>query len=369
MFELTYDTLLAAYGNQQAQGVLDMTRDMAAASAQSWQRLWGASVSASSPLWQSLVQFAQFLAGICILFLACDLRKVWESENIDELLQILFSLFLVGLFLMGNGYLLANSLGFARAINNGQLQKIYDVQIDGLRLGDAAQKLISNAAMNARASEIISECQSKVGKELEDCVSDPVKQNAVDESLSGMGEGDLLPGNALVMLRETLANLSQAVGDIKSGLAKVFSLPFVGAAKIILFVVQWVVVNIFELALILTSLFAPIAVALSILPTAGAFCFAWLSGLLSIFAIQLGYAIVVGLMSVVMNFIGTEQQSFGTWFSDMAFLVFAAIFAPWLCIQVGKGGGMALYDSISRAAATTLKVAADTVTTAVKVLV
>jgi hypothetical protein len=366
MFDLTYDTLLAAYGSQQAQFTLDMTRDMAAASAQSWQRLWDASISPYSPLWRSLVQFAQFFAGICILFLACDLRKIWESENINELLQMFFSLFLVGLFLMGDGYFLAKSLGFARAINNGQLQKIYDVQIDGLILGDAAQLLVSNAVMNARASEIISECQSKVGKELEDCLNDPVKVKAVDEALSGINEDDLMPGNALVWLQEVL---SKTVSGIKSGLAKVFSLPFVGAAEIILFVVQWVIVNIFELALILTCLFAPIAVALSILPTAGAFCFAWLSGLLSIFAIQLGYAIVVGLMSVVMNFIGTEQQSFGTWFSDMAFLVFAAIFAPWLCIEVGKGGGMALYDSISRAAATTLKVVADTATMAAKALI
>jgi hypothetical protein len=111
--------------------------------------------------------------------------------------------------------------------------------------------------------------------------------------------------------------------------------------RFILYALQWGFVNILEAALLLTALFAPISLGLSLLPLQGRPIWAWLTGFITLFGIQLGYNIVVGLTAVVL------VKSGAALVSDVAFLFFLSIFAPGLAILVAGGGGVALYNGIS----------------------
>jgi hypothetical protein len=149
------------------------------------------------------------------------------------------------------------------------------------------------------------------------------------------------------------ANLGDRIGEqVASGngiegafnaTLQFFALPFVEA---ILYTLQWVAINLSEAALIMTALFAPIALAMSLMPIAGRMIFAWIAGFVSILAYQLGYNILVGLMAFVI--INMEQTS--ETLNGLGFLFFSALGAPWIAAQMGQGGGVALYQGLSRQA-------------------
>jgi hypothetical protein len=156
-----------------------------------------------------------------------------------------------------------------------------------------------------------------------------------------------------------LGNLLGAAGDISTGLLGNMGLSMIdgGFAQVIqdrtlpiiqfiLYIMQWAVVNLIEAALLMTALFAPIAVALSLLPLAGRPIFAWLSGFLGILAVQMGYNILVGLMAFVIVNIDNVSEVI----SSMGFLMFSAVFSPYLAYEIGRGGGVALYQGISNRA-------------------
>jgi hypothetical protein len=69
---------------------------------------------------------------------------------------------------------------------------------------------------------------------------------------------------------------------------------------------------------------------------------AWATGFLSLFGVQLGYNIVVGLAATVLVNSGAELAS------DVAFLFLISIFAPGLALLIAAGGGgIALYSGIA----------------------
>lgn len=61
---------------------------------------------------------------------------------------------------------------------------------------------------------------------------------------------------------------------------------------------------------------------------------------------------------VIVNLSGTAET-----LSGLGFLFFSALGAPWIALQIGQGGGVSLYQGLSRQAAAT----ADAVASAVRV--
>jgi hypothetical protein len=110
--------------------------------------------------------------------------------------------------------------------------------------------------------------------------------------------------------------------------------------RVILYALQWMVVNLLEAALLLTALFAPVAMGLSLLPFQGRLIFAWLVGFLSLFGVQFGYNLVVGLVA---NRIGQTATST---LNDLGFALLLAIGAPVVAGLVAKGGGVAVYSGL-----------------------
>jgi hypothetical protein len=135
----------------------------------------------------------------------------------------------------------------------------------------------------------------------------------------------------------TIGTVGRAVFD-PGGFLRDNSLPLI---RFFLFSLQWAFVNILEAALLLTALFVPIAMGLSLLPFQGRPIFAWLTGFLSLIGAQLGYNILVGLVAAVV------VRSGGEIVTDLAFAAFLSLFAPALALLIARGGGLALYNGLA----------------------
>jgi hypothetical protein len=104
--------------------------------------------------------------------------------------------------------------------------------------------------------------------------------------------------------------------------------------RIVLLAFQWAFANILEIALILTGLVGPLAVA-GLLLFDGKPFFAWLTGFFSLGMAQLCYNIIVGLAAeVVVNAQVTDT---------LGFLVITSLLAPALALAIASGGGMAVF--------------------------
>jgi len=122
---------------------------------------------------------------------------------------------------------------------------------------------------------------------------------------------------------------------------QVFRSTILPIIRLILRSLQWAFVNILEASYLLTALFGLLGMGLSLLPVQGKPIWAWLIGFISLFGVQLGYNIVVGLVAVVI------VKSDAELVTDIAFLFFLAVLSPVLAVLIAKGGGTALYSAIA----------------------
>ncbi|WP_008312871.1 hypothetical protein [Leptolyngbya sp. PCC 6406] len=111
--------------------------------------------------------------------------------------------------------------------------------------------------------------------------------------------------------------------------------------RALLFALQWMVVNLLEAALLLTALFAPVAMGLSLLPFQGRPILAWLTGFITLFGIQFGYNLITGLVA---NRIAASD---GATAADLGFSMLLAIGAPLFATLISAGGGVAIYRGLS----------------------
>jgi hypothetical protein len=108
-----------------------------------------------------------------------------------------------------------------------------------------------------------------------------------------------------------------------------------------------------EAALLMTALLFPPALGISILPVAGKTIFAWASAMIGLFTTMLSYNIIVGLTAIVIKKaqVAAGQDMGGTSFRDIAFAAFIALASPILAVYLGQMGGVALFQAISKQAA------------------
>ncbi len=215
-------------------------------------------------------------------------------------------------------------------------------------------------------------------------MSSPDKVNALEQVMAG--SSNALPGNVASLLCGliTVCGIIQNTGSVIQGvtqglspsqiLQNMFISPFISVAQAILQALQWAVVNSLELALLLTALFAPIAVGLSALPISGRMFWTWASGFLALLSVNLGYSILTGLMAItVVSMTSASGNSAGVTgipqtISDLGFLLFAAIVSPLLAGAVGTFGGISLYQGISRAANDVTKGVTNAIVNVVRVV-
>ena len=345
-----------AIGNEYAQSILQRSADLTRNTAESWELLWEKSVDSTQPLWQALVNIGVFITLGGIVYLAIkEGNRLIDSPSWRRIVTLFqFPLGVLVLF-AGHGFFLAGCVRYIRAVAYNLLLQVLDFTFAGISISEALQKIQNTSVANARAREIFADCIDQTGLALEECLRDPVKvQQATDllQTLSGTdGNSAPLNGNLLTQTGNFL------VGNLTGAVV----LPFLNLIYLLLASLQWAFINGIEVALLLSALFAPIALGFSMLPSTGSTIFAWFSGYIALFLAQLGYVIIVGFTANILALTEQAGQPIGSTITDVAFLIFLSIVAPILALGIAGGGGIALFNSISRSATTTATTAARAV--------
>jgi hypothetical protein len=335
-------------GEGSALDLVNESINLARATSESWNGVWINTIDPiASGLWVGLVSLGITLAAVSILFLTLTSGKdIIEKQSWSELAALFIWPIVIMLFLGANGKLLSNTVIFTRSFAYKQVQSVLEAQLGELTFRDAISNITISNIGKQQLENLYSECRNKVGEELVTCWNSKQEaaQKIVDEA-ERQAAGPA-PLRALRAFAETLWNnsLPGAAQDAVTFIndpGSVFREKAIPIIRFILYSLQWAFVNILEAALLLTALFSPIAMGLSLLPLQGRPIWAWATGFLSLFGVQLGYNIIVGLAAVVLVNSGAELAS------DVAFLFFISIFAPGLALLIAGGGGIALYNGIA----------------------
>ncbi len=301
---------------------------------ESWNKAWGDVINQDSALWAGLCNLGTTLAALSIIFLAVKMASDYQEKRFlwSELAASVVYPLVIALFLGSNGYLLSQTVLIVRNIGHQQVIAVLNIQLADTTFKQAISDVTLTQSVKTQVSTIYAECQGKTGKPLTDCLQE--KRPIIEQILA---EAEKQNNGPLEEARKAVAQLT----DFVQNPGAVFSASISLILITFLYALQWAFVNILEAALIMTATFAPIALGLSLLPLGSKPIWAWASGFVSLFGVQLGYNIVVGLAATVIVTAGAQSAS------DLAFLAFISIFAPALALLIAGGGGVALYTGIN----------------------
>lgn len=123
--------------------------------------------------------------------------------------------------------------------------------------------------------------------------------------------------------------------------------------KQFLYFTQWMWISTLEMAMFLLALFAPIFIALSVIPGKTNMFNVWLIEFLTIGLAKMAYTIVIGLVAV-------QLASSDTGFLDNTFFMSLGIFAPGVSFAVVVSGGIAAASSFKSQSVGAAAIAAGT---------
>lgn len=359
-----FHLIFAQEGSQAASEVIRQSLQLSQATTESWQRIWDAAINPNVyELWAGTVYLGRILGAISILYLAIQYApEINNTTSWSKLLEMFLWPLTVFVFLLGNGQLLAHLVRIIRAIGYSEVSKILEIQLVGVTFRQAVEQVHLNNLSTRRIQQIYGECINLVGEELNECWQS--KQAEAQEMLNQLGANtNISPAQNFldVILSFSVVGGIRDVGSfIQGGFVQILQDKLIPIIETILYAIQWAFVNILDACLLGTAVFAPIALGLSILPTSGRLIIGWGSSMIALFGIQMGYNIFVGIIAVVL--VSTTGE-FAEVVSDLGFLLIAAIFAPAIAYRLGKGGGVALFETASRKAAQTTTVATSAAST------
>jgi len=333
--------------------------ELARATAQSWSTAWDEAFNTvDGGLWAGILALSRVLVALSILYLAVrEGSEIIQKQSWVDLARIFVWPLVIVFFLSNNGSLLAGTVQTIRSLGYTQTQQVLNFQLGELTFRDAITRQGLTSVVRDEIQNLYAECQGLVGEELFTCWDE--KQERAREILaaaertagqqlltaSRFVEGVINRSAPLTSIGTgTLGGVlsgqspSDALGGATAGVIRDYLMPLIRG---LIYGLQWMVVNLLEGALLLTGLFAPIAMSLSLLPFQGRPILAWLIGFISLFGVQIGYNIVVGLVATRVVESGGEIPS------DLGFSLFLAIGAPALSLLICGSGGLAIYRGVS----------------------
>lgn len=334
-------TTIIAQTTGQALDTLETSVELSQKTTEAWGTVWSQTIFRyqEASLWFALVELGMIIAGVSVIYLAVtEGREAIEKQSWSQLVTMLIWPIVIVIFLSGNGAVLSQSVKFFYLVGRWNVEQVLAVQVGDLQIKDAlAQITLSSAARN-QVEALNNECISKQDEALTQCLQEN-GQKAQDI----VAQAESQNKNSLSKLREFTEGAFNNVmgygkGELNSAIFRSMAIPLI---RWILSAMQWAFVNMLEAALLLVAAFAPVAMGLSLLPFQGRPIFAWLVGFASLFGLQLGYNIIVGVAAVVI------VNSGGELITDVGFLFLLAVFAPILATTVSISGGIATYKAIS----------------------
>ncbi len=337
MIQLLMQTNPPTGGENDGLGMITGAMDVAKATAAGWEESWTTLFDPNTGLWAGLVKLGIALAAVSILYLSMTSGKeIIDRQSWSELIALFIWPIVIMLFLGQNGNLLAKTITMERNFAHKIVTDVLEAQLGEVTFKKAITDVTLTGTYKTQIENLYKDCEGKAGEDLTTCWTSKQPQAQQILTAAEQQAGGALPG--LSNFINSVQNMGTGVNEI---IGSIFKATMFQIIRVILFSLQWAFTNMLEAALLMTALFAPIAMGMSLLPLQGRPIWAWASGFIALFGIQLGYNIVVGLSAAILVKSGAEESS------DIAFLFFLAIFAPILASLIAGGGGIALYNGIA----------------------
>ncbi len=234
-----------------------------------------------------------------------------------------------------------------------QVKIVYQIQIKDVALGDAVKDVLLTKELKRGIEKDYIACEAKAGQEQIKCVTDTAKKvkKQLDKVERKAEKKGIKVRGIKVLQNQTmrLLGLNNFSTQLQADIITTTAIK--GLVFAILKGIQWVYSQCMELGQLVTGLYGPIALTLSLFELPFPPLYSWLLGFLTIALINWSYALMVGLICWVMVLQGAQA------FSDLGFLFFLTIGAPGSSIYFGKSGGAAIYENFLENGALALRIA------------
>ena len=339
---------------------------------QSWDDKWNTIFD--TQLFAIIVYMSIFAGVVAICVWMVEELKDFDGDQYlfkrSFYTNLFWSLFIMAM-LVPNGDRLEALVQGIHSFGQQFNQQALEFQLNDIALEDAIRATVGRGTLQTDIQAQSNQCSGLIGERQFACLGNAhqqVKQMIAayeNEYLVGLprpfydlekslGE-NIAPENAADIIDGQRGNLSRirdgAIQGQEDGLPGISEGGFRGAllgaiggsiqalAQALLLAAQWAFVNLLELAMLLSAMVSPFALALSFLPGRGRPIIAWVIGYTSMVMVQFYYNIMIGIMAnVVLN---------SNAYDINGFLIVMAILGPVLAMKLAQGGGMAVFDVLT----------------------
>ena len=318
-----------------------------------WDKRWLDIFSGTSGLYNGINQFASVIVVGAFLFFAVSWVKEAIERGLFPALPNVLWLLVIFTLLFNNGAMLGSlTLGLRNLIND-QTRVVLDVQIGEASMLDALNDVIVSQQAKTLIQQQYADCEAKEGQAQIACFLEAGKQAEAVIDQEYRARGWLTAGveRLLVQVKAISAQVQQEADNgnaiDKMGFitnlvrANLIATTGQAAAQQILKGLQWAFANLIELAMLLTGLIGPLAVAGSVMPLQSRPLWAWLIGFFSLGLAKFSYNVIVGLAATVVVAAAAQASA------ETGFLLLISVLAPVLALALAGGGGMAVFRGAS----------------------
>jgi hypothetical protein len=322
---LIFQSLLAVVQTQdEAVDILDRASKIGKETVAAWQQNWDLVInSQTSGVWSASVFIGTVLGAGSLVYLGLkEGPEIMRKQLWDKLGDMILIPLVLIILLSNNGAVPASLVRGTHLIGMYLIGYTQSAQLASSSLDAVLKSTLTNKAVAAEISREVAACNTLQPSERTACLQQ-VGERAKDliDSGQAFGGGDL------------------ADFDVFLNPFNILSTPL-RIIEVFLTWWQWAWSNMLEASLLLSALFFPIALGLTMLPLGGGrVIFSWASGTLAAYGAYFAYVLLVGFIALVLN----NQPGIMYQGGDIGLTTFLAIFAPGFSATMGVMGGNQLY--------------------------
>jgi hypothetical protein len=345
--------------------IMENSREATKLSEDSVQKMWDEVFGDTSVMYQAVVVVATGFLGLFFLLTILPLLNDTGNFNWRGVGSRFAWIAVVAVLIANDASMLRGITVGIREILNETSSSIMDVQVSQITMRDALNDVIISEKARSIIALNLADCEAKEGAEQITCFRRGAEsaQAQIDEANSPEF-GRPSPG-----LRRTMSRLAATIsefrraeaaaaeaaggsslfkldGTVKGAISYVLQSTSQSASNELLKAIQQMFVYGTEIAMLLTGLLGPLAVAASLLPTTPRAVYIWLIGFLTIGFIKLTYNILIAFCAIWV--VTAERQGTG----DFTALLLMSIASPAIAIALSSWGGISILNSIATSAGT-----------------
>jgi hypothetical protein len=353
--------------------IMQNSMEVTEASEKSMQKMWDEIFGDGSVMYQAVVLVATSFLGIFFLLTILPILNDTGNFNWRGVGSRFAWIAVVAVLIANDAAMLRGITIGTRDILNQTSSTILDVQVDQVTMRDALNDVIVSEKARSTISMALADCEAKEGVEQLRCFKEGAEaaEAIIKEEerwINNQGKFKPSPGiqRALSRLDSTVADLRAAEKAAESGPGSgrfgwftsealgMGTIDFIlqstsqAASNELLKAIQQMFVFGTEIAMILTGLLGPLAVAASLIPTTPRAVFIWMVAFLTIGFIKLTYNILIAFCALWV--INAERQGSG----DFVALLLMSIGAPAIAIALSGWGGISVLNSMATSAGTAI---------------